>query len=304
VDTPFRYKKLGYVAVNATDPAETADFVDNILGLDRAGTSEAGEIFFRCSLDHHNIIIQKGAEAGTKRIGWELESGAELTRAYEHFQRLGLKPVELDGADANRLGLGKAFRVREPTTGAEFEYYDRIRQTIVPFTKRLADIQRLGHVVLSAPNLADSVEFVTKNMNFRVSDNVGEYVALMRCWPNPFHHSFALSQSRSGKPGHHHINFMVTSVDDVGRLFWRAKKSNVRIVFGPGRHPPSDSVCLYVLGPDNLMWEYSYGMEEFPELDAREPRLMSTKPEDMDFWGAVPEPEFMSPTGSVEQLIA
>jgi 2,3-dihydroxy-p-cumate/2,3-dihydroxybenzoate 3,4-dioxygenase len=49
------------------------------------------------------------------------------------------------------------------------------------------------------------------------------------------------------------------------------------------------------------MWEYSYGMEEFPEANPREPRLMSTQPEDMDFWGAIPEPEFMAPSGSVEQ---
>src|SRR5579862_3292027 len=121
MDAPFRYKKLGYVAVNATDPAETADFVENVLGLDRAGTSDAGEIFFRCSLDHHNIIVQKGAEAGTKRVGWELESGADLTRAFDHFTRIGLKPVEVDGAEANRLGVGRAFRLREPNTGAEFE---------------------------------------------------------------------------------------------------------------------------------------------------------------------------------------
>jgi 2,3-dihydroxy-p-cumate/2,3-dihydroxybenzoate 3,4-dioxygenase len=97
---------------------------------------------------------------------------------------------------------------------------------------------------------------------------------------------------------------MVTSVDDVGRLFWRAQKTNTKIVFGPGRHPPSDSVCLYVLDPDKLMWEYSYGMEEFPEVGAREPRLMSTQPEDMDFWGAIPQPEFINPAGVVEQSAA
>jgi 2,3-dihydroxy-p-cumate/2,3-dihydroxybenzoate 3,4-dioxygenase len=233
MNAPFRYKKLGYVALNATDPAETADFVEHIMGLDRGGTSDAGEIFFRCSLDHHNIIIQKGAEAGTKRIGWELETGEDLKRAFEHFTKLGLDPVEVERAETTRLGLGRAFRLREPTTGVAFEYYDRIRQTIVPFSKRLADIQRLGHVVMSVPNLKESVEYVTREMNFRVSDNVGEYVALMRCWPNPFHHSFAMAQSRSGKPGHHHINFMVTSVDDVGRLFWRSRKKNIRIVFGP-----------------------------------------------------------------------
>ncbi|HTT82862.1 MAG TPA: VOC family protein [Rhizomicrobium sp.] len=304
MNAPFRYRRLGYVAINVTDMARSCDFLENVMGLDRAGTSEAGESFFRCTLNHHDVMLCEAAEPGFKRVGWQLEDEENLDNAFEHFTRIGLNPVMVDKAETDRIGLGRAFRLREPTTGAEFEYFAKIRQTIKPFQKRLADIQRPGHVVLSTPNLKESVEFATREMNFRVSDYVGEWVALMRCWPNPFHHSFALGQSRSGKPGHHHVNFMVTSVDDVGRLFWRAQKTNTKIVFGPGRHPPSDSVCLYVLDPDKLMWEYSYGMEEFPEIGAREPRLMSTQPEDMDFWGAVPQPEFVNPTGAVEQAAA
>ncbi len=301
---PFRYRRLGYVAINVTDVARTGDFLADVMGLDRAGTSEAGEAFFRCSSSHHDVMLCQAAAPGLERVGWQLEDEQNLDDAFEHFGRIGLKPSMVGKNETDRTGLGRAFRLREPTTGAEFEYFAKIRQTIKPFQKRLADIQRLGHVVLSTPNLKESVEFVTREMNFRVSDFVGEAVTLMRCWPNRFHHSFALGQSRNGQPGHHHVNFMVTSVDDVGRLFWRAQKSNTKIVFGPGRHPPSDSVCLYVLDPDKLMWEYSYGMEEFPEVGAREPRLMSTQPEDMDFWGAIPQPEFISPTGGIEQASA
>jgi 2,3-dihydroxy-p-cumate/2,3-dihydroxybenzoate 3,4-dioxygenase len=297
----FRYKKLGYVAINVTDVERTGDFLDGVMGLDREGTSDAGEAFFRCSAGHHDVVLYRNAAPGFKRVGWQLEDEQNLDAAFEHFVRIGLNPGMVEKTETERLGLGRAFRLREPTTGAEFEYFAKIRQTIKPFQKRLADIQRLGHVVLSTPNLKESVDFVTREMNFRVSDYVGDYVTLMRCWPNPFHHSFALGQSRDGKPAHHHVNFMVTTVDDVGRLFWRSQKTNTKIVFGPGRHPPSDSVCLYVLDPDKLMWEYSYGMEEFPEIGAREPRLMSTQPEDMDFWGAIPQPEFINPIGAVEQ---
>jgi 2,3-dihydroxy-p-cumate/2,3-dihydroxybenzoate 3,4-dioxygenase len=41
------------------------------------------------------------------------------------------------------------------------------------------------------------------------------------------------------------------------------------------------------------MWvEYSFGMEEFPERDAREPRLLPMKLESIDYWGSAPDPNY------------
>jgi 2,3-dihydroxy-p-cumate/2,3-dihydroxybenzoate 3,4-dioxygenase len=97
---------------------------------------------------------------------------------------------------------------------------------------------------------------------------------------------------------------MVTDMDDVGRAFWRCQKTQRKIVFGPGRHPPSESVCLYFLDEDGLTWEFSYGMEEFPEDNPREPRLMSTALEDIDYWGAVPQPGWGTTAGWIEQEAA
>ena len=64
------------------------------------------------------------------------------------------------------------------------------------------------------------------------------------------------------------------------------------IVFGIGRHPTSDSIFIYFLDPDGMTWEYSFGMELFPETNARQPRFMSTAMEDFDVWGARPTPNF------------
>ena len=69
----------------------------------------------------------------------------------------------------------------------------------------------------------------------------------------------------------HHVNFMVTEVDDIGRGISRFNKAQVPIVNGPGRHPPSGSMFLYYLDPDGMTVEYSFGMEEFPAEGARKP---------------------------------
>src|SRR3546814_15587073 len=70
------------------------------------------------------------------------------------------------------------------------------------------------------------------------------------------------------------------------------KAANVPIVFGPGRHEPSGSIFLYFLDPDGMTAEYSFGMEEFDEVGAREPRELEAKPEVLDTWGSVPDPRF------------
>src|SRR3546814_611342 len=81
-------------------------------------------------------------------------------------------------------------------------------------------------------------------------------------------------------------------IDDVGRAINRMKKAEVPIVFGPGRHEPSGSIFLYFLDPDGMTTEYSFGMEEFEEEDARPPRALEAKPEVLDTWGSLPDPRF------------
>ncbi len=72
------------------------------------------------------------------------------------------------------------------------------------------------------------------------------------------------------------------------------------IVFGPGRNPASTSVFLYWLDPDGMTVEYSFGMEEFPEVGARAARRHPLAPEFLDSWGGRPDPR-MAAQGELER---
>jgi 2,3-dihydroxy-p-cumate/2,3-dihydroxybenzoate 3,4-dioxygenase len=291
---PFRYKKPGYVALNVTDVSRTADFVYDIVGLEDSGTGANGDRFFRCGVDRHCVVLSQSEQPGYKRAAWEMETENDVDLAFAHFSDLGWNPywVEAEERAALNLTLSPAFRVRDPYTQALFEYYSGMDQTIKPFPARLAKIQRLGHFALSVPDVLDAAKHFEKNYGFITSDYVSSFSALMRAWPNPNHHSFGLAKSQTGKPHFNHINFMVSDIDDMGQLQYRLQRHQVKIVFGMGRHPTSGSVFLYYLDPDKLTWEYSFGMEQFPETGARAPRKMSARPEDFDVWGAMPEPDF------------
>ena len=60
---------------------------------------------------------------------------------------------------------------------------------------------------------------------------------------------------------HHQVRSMVGCLalvgrgqwqaDDIGKALYRIKQHDIKVVFGPGRHPPSDSVFFYFLDPDS-----------------------------------------------------
>lgn len=295
----FRYRRLGYVALNVTDRGRAHAFYQTMLGLQDAGSALDGEYLYRCSAHHHDVVLHEAAAPGLRRIGWEMASGEDLERLQRHLHGLGLDTYAVADERCNALGLGRAFRITEPHTGATFEYFDRMRDADTPFAATTTRIERLGHVVLGAADYDAAERFFTEQLNYRVSDRIDGAVTFMRCFPNPLHHSLGLSKADRNQL--HHVNFMVTDIDDIGKAIYRASRLDVPVVFGPGRHPPSESIFFYFLDPDGITLEYSFGMEEFPEIAPRPPRRLPLALESIDYWGAVPKPEF-GRSGAIEVL--
>ena len=73
-----RYSRLGYVALNVTDIERSVDFYERLLGLQLVGRGKSGEAYFRCSNDHHNVVLYPAPIAGLKRVGFLMESEADL----------------------------------------------------------------------------------------------------------------------------------------------------------------------------------------------------------------------------------
>ena len=292
-----RYLRLGYIAINVQDLEKSADFYQNLWGLQPNGGDEAAR-FFRCSGNHHDFVLFQGTP-GLKRVAWQMQSDTDVDLIVARLQARNLNVVTVSDEEAGFLRQGRSVRFADPHTGATHEFFARIDQEKDDFVPTVAKIQRVGHVVLKTPNFEHAVAFYTDVLNFRTSDAIGDVVCFMRCFPNPLHHSIGLSNSDS--PGLHHVNFMVSEIDDIGRGIWRFQKNGVPIVRGPGRHPPSGSVFLYVLDQDGITVEYSFGMEEFPEESPREHRVLPVKPESIDYWDS-PTDKRLGRVGVIEPL--
>jgi 2,3-dihydroxy-p-cumate/2,3-dihydroxybenzoate 3,4-dioxygenase len=295
-----RYRKLGYVALNVSDVARARKFFADEVGLQPSGDGPGGEAFFRCGAGHHDVVLYQGAAPGLKRIGFEVESDEALDAAARQLGDAGLDVTEVGAAECAALHQGRSFRITEPFTGATFEYYATMREFSDGFAPRFAKIQRIGHVVLKVAEYDEARAFYTRALGFRVSDVIDGAVTFTRCHPNPYHHGVALIKSAA--PQLHHVNFMVSEIDDIGRAIARFGRDGVRVVYGPGRHPPSGSVFLYFLEPDGLTLEFSYGMEEFPEDGARRPRVFEPIRESYDYWTSFRDLERYAAVGAIERL--
>jgi 2,3-dihydroxy-p-cumate/2,3-dihydroxybenzoate 3,4-dioxygenase len=283
----LRFAKLGYIAINVSNIERSRYFYETLFGLQVSGTGPEGEVYLRCSSDYHNLILYPNSRVGLRRVAWQLESEAEAGRFACLAAEIGLELKDVPAAERKALHQEGSYRFTDPFTGALTELFVHDREASgTSFTPTVAKIQRLGHIVLTTPHYEEAIAFYREKLNFRISDAIGSRVTFMRCFPNPYHHSFGIA--RGSARGLHHINFMVSEIDDIGRALWRYQKNDVPIVYGPGRHPPSNSVFLYASDPDGITVEYSYGMEEFPETGARQPRPLPQTQESSDSWGGPP----------------
>jgi 2,3-dihydroxy-p-cumate/2,3-dihydroxybenzoate 3,4-dioxygenase len=253
-----------------------------------AAATTAGTRFLTCSGDHHDIMLIEGAEPGLARISFEMESLQDLEVTRAHLDGLGLAPTEVAAAERAQLGIERAFRIVEPNMGLAMEFMFGMEKLATAFVPTLAKIKSLGHIVITTPEPKKVRGFMLEKLNFKLSDG-NDWGGLMRPFPSPYHHSLGIVK---GADNHiSHIAFMVDEIDDIGRGLARFKRFEVPVVFGPGRHPASDSIFLYFLDPDGITWEYTLGMEEFPEINPREARVLKPGPESMDHWGNIMDPK-------------
>jgi 2,3-dihydroxy-p-cumate/2,3-dihydroxybenzoate 3,4-dioxygenase len=291
-----RYRKLGRIELDVTHLTRARTFYEDIVGLQYVGEDVEGGVQLRCDHDHHNLVLREASTAGLHCAGFMLEDSAQFEPLVKALVHADLEIREIDPDACRSRGQLRAIRVFEPLVGATVEFYVPLPDCERPFVSTVARIQRLGHVVFNTPDAVRATAFWRDVLNFSESDSVGEAITFMRCWPNPYHHGIGIAKFE--RKCLHHVNYMVTEIDDIGRALTRLKRAGSDVVFGPGRHPASDSVFLYFLDPDGLTMEYSFGMETFPEEFPRAPRRIEPSPTALDYWASDRDPRCFTGAGS------
>ncbi|HEX7781588.1 MAG TPA: VOC family protein [Sphingobium sp.] len=279
---------IRYVRIGSDDLDESVRFATEVLGLELM-ERDRNAAYLRGDDRDHNICYTRGRESG-QVTGWEVASMDALDTAAADFEAAGVR-VRAGTAEEREQRRVRGLLLLNDPTGNSIELVARPAACGRRyFPTRDAGITHFSHVGLHTRDASADEAFWTSNLGGKVSDWIGE-AALIRI--NDVHHNIALFPST--KAGIQHVNFQVESQDDIMRSWYFLQNRNVKIVFGPGRHPTSGARFLYFQGPDGMIYEYSTGVRMITAEDEKTyvPRSFPKEPLSFCMWGSLPDiPEF------------
>lgn len=288
---PVDLHDIRYVRIGSDDLDESVRFATEILGLElmeRTGSAA----YLRGDNRDHNVCYTKGRTRGHV-LGFELPDMAALDAAAALFDAAGVPVRAGTEEERQQRRVRGLITLRDPTGNV----IDLIARPDASgrryFGSRDAGITSFSHVGLRTTDPKADELFWTSMLGAKVSDWIGD-APLLRI--DEVHHKVAMFPS--GFAGIQHVNFQVEGVDDIMRSFYHLQKKNVRIVFGPGRHPTSGARFLYFQGPDDIIYEYSTGVRLITAEDEKTyvPRQFPKVESSFCMWGSVPDiPEFRVP---------
>ena len=281
-------ERVCYVRLGTRDIEGASRFATDVLGLE-INEVVKGAVYFKSDQREHTLCYVEG-DPSDQAIAFEVGSHASLSAAASELERLGYAVHASTPGEADSRKVREFVAFHDPS-GNRIELVWRPAYSGRRYHgERDAGITGFSHVGLCTTDPARDEAFWTQVCNARVSDRIGN-APLLRI--NEVHHSIALFPARHR--GIQHINHQVESADDVMRSYRFLSERQIRVVFGPGRHPTSSAKFLYFEGPDGMVFEYSSGVKMITDELLYRERQFTFDPRGLCEWGSKPDvPEFRS----------
>ena len=121
-------------------------------------------------------------------------------------------------------------------------------------------------------------------LGFRLSDQVGYDRAYFVHCADAKHHSIAvLPYGPDARHELDHVMFEVPSLDDVMMSYYAMVGQEPNRTQRPVRHPPSNTISSYIIGPDDYRFEFGFGHRR---IDAATHVARTLAPASFaDYWG-------------------
>jgi 2,3-dihydroxy-p-cumate/2,3-dihydroxybenzoate 3,4-dioxygenase len=273
---------IAYVRSGVTNLERAERFAVDIVGLDPVARAP-GVTYLRADHRHHCLALIESPQAGVHASAFVVSDDAALESAETELHQYGCT-VSRGSEDQARQRHVRNFIAFDDPFGNHVELVTDQSTLARPiqFGRPATGISEFGHLCLDAPDVRAAYDFWSTVFNAKVSDWIGDAACLMRI--DPIHHKLAVFQNDAG-PGLCHINFQVHTLDDVMRNWRFLQRNDVHILHGPGRHPTSTAIFVYFVGPDDLTYEYSFGVQRIEDDAAWRPRTFSLAEEgSIDMW--------------------
>jgi 2,3-dihydroxybiphenyl 1,2-dioxygenase len=262
--------KLGYLGFQVRDLPAWEKFATEVLGLMLVDRRPDGAFGLRMDEYARRIFVEPGPLDDVFVMGWEAPDERVLAELEARLTDARVEVTRGTEEEARRRGVGRLVKFADPA-GVPLELFVGADRATEPFRSELVRSgfvtgeQGLGHAVVTANRQAESVEFYSKLLGFRLSDHIrceffGFHVDIAFLHANRRHHSVAFGDRQHKRI--HHFMLEMGSMDDVGLAFDRALAKGVRIMQTLGRHPNDRMFSFYARTPSGFQFELGWGGRE------------------------------------------
>lgn len=263
---------LGYMVVEATDPADWRSYGEQVLGMMVQDAPDGG-LYLKMDERAFRFAVVHGDQNRYFASGWEVADAPAFAAALETLARHGTHTEVAGAAERDMRRVQEMFWFVDPS-GNRHEVYWGPKSDFRRFASPIGvpgfitDGLGLGHVVLPAPNFDQTYAFLSEVLGFRLSDifrvrftpdpnEPEKRIHFLHC-NNSRHHSLAIFEMPMPS-GCVHAMVEVPSMDEVGRALDRVRKHNVKMSATLGRHCNDRMTSFYMKTPGGFDLEYGHG---------------------------------------------
>jgi catechol 2,3-dioxygenase-like lactoylglutathione lyase family enzyme len=161
--------------------------------------------------------------------------------------------------------------------------------------------RKLGHVVVGTPDAEASQRFFVEGVGFKLSDQVRDVAAFMRCSTD--HHNLLLQPAPVAFL--HHTSWQVEDVDEVGRGAMRMLEGHPeRHIWGLGRHFIGSNFFWYLRDPAGNFSEYYSDMDTITDDQLWIPGTWEPSLRTLYAWGPDVPPSMLEPEDLADLMTA
>jgi len=267
--------ELGYLGVGVSDVKAWHGLATDVLGMQVVPGDDRATSYLRLDDYHHRVELRAKGSDDLEFAGWEVPDAQTLQRVAQQLEDGGVRVVAgtRDEADARRVvDLVKCV---DPN-GIPVEVFCGRPVNPVPFhpTRAMSGFKTggmgLGHILLHARNLDESLHFYRDLLGLRVSDftdvrtpNGTLRLAFLHC--NARHHSIAFIEAPAAPKRINHVMVECNSLNDVGTGRDLCLARGVPIVIELGCHMNDRMVSFYLGNPSGFALEYGWGARMIDE---------------------------------------
>jgi 2,3-dihydroxybiphenyl 1,2-dioxygenase len=255
---------LGYVGIGTDALDDWTDFATTLLGMQQTDIGNTARAF-RMDDRKQRLILDRDRPNGARYFGWEVADAAALDALAARLQQQGTAVAQEPRVLADRRGVRGLISFTDPL-GNRLEAFHGAASAAEPFRpgRAISGFRTgplgMGHVVLTAADVAPALAFYQDMLGFRLSDFQRQPFVAYFLHVNGRHHSLALIET--GHDGLHHVMVELCSLDDVGQGYDLAQAVPDRIATTLGRHTNDYVTSFYARTPSGFLFEYGWGGRE------------------------------------------